>query len=431
MRLYQLFACCSLAFMPSALHAEPYCAAMLNKDKIDKQYRYLAPIYNDSETGWIFGENQLDRNYEMDFITQVLMMDFVKELKARGIDLAILIAPPRPVVAGQEIVDATVGRDGKYWIEEQQFKFALLNRQLNRMGAIAPDLQALVFDNPELRESFYFSRDTHWTNVGAAHSAAALARMMGKPAFDISALSVLETFEEEGSLSAVVKKTCDTVPEPEQTTVLEFPAPGGLGLLDDAPANDTVLLGTSFSDRHRRDAYQVAEALSAALETGVVNHSVTGGGMVGPIETFILTGRLAEDQPRLIVWEFPYTYPIRERSLRQILGALRSEDAALIETRETSLSNGATSFSITSSEPHLLSFTFDRDDVLEVTVKLVFENGRTSMLELERKEVMREVATFDTWWLDLSRYRNGKLREIRMATPSAARTVRLGLHQLD
>jgi hypothetical protein len=212
---------------------------------------------------------------------------------------------------------------------------------------------------------------------------------------------------------------------------LEFPAPGGLGLLDDAPANDTVLLGTSFSDRHRRDAYQVAEALSAALETGVVNHSVTGGGMVGPIETFILTGRLAEDQPRLIVWEFPYTYPIRERSLRQILGALRSEDAALIETRETSLSNGATSFSITSSEPHLLSFTFDRDDVLEVTVELVFENGRTSMLELERKEVMREVATFDTWWLDLSRYRNGKLREIRMATPSAERTVRLGLHQLD
>ena len=311
---------------------------------------------------------------------------------------------------------------------KQQFKFARLNQQLNQMGAIAPDLQGLVFANPDLRERYYFRRDTHWTNIGAAHSADALAKKLGKPGFDAAALSVIEIVEEPGSLSAVVDRTCDKTLEPEQTYILDFPAPQDMGLLDIVPEGEAVLLGTSFSDRHRRDAYQVADALSAALETSVTNMSVTGGGMIGPFESYILTGRYAEERPKLIIWEFPYTYLVRAPALRQILGALRSRTAAATDTQTASIKDGIAELQMAPTDATLLSLTFESDEVLKVDLLITFANGTTEKLPLRRKKVMREIATFTTWWADLSRFHHGTVTQVQIEGLKDLKTVAVALH---
>lgn len=51
--------------------------------------------------------------------------------------------------------------------------------------------------------------------------------------------------------------------------------------------------------------------------------------MIGPFETYVLTGAFAEDRPSLLIWEPPYTYQLNEGALRQLLGALRAGGAAV------------------------------------------------------------------------------------------------------
>ncbi|WP_412550274.1 alginate O-acetyltransferase AlgX-related protein [Shimia sp. MIT910701] len=44
-----------------------------------------------------------------------------------------------------------------------------------------------------------------------------------------------------------------------------------------------ALLGSSFSNRYKRDHYRVADALARAFDADVENFSVSGGGPIGAI----------------------------------------------------------------------------------------------------------------------------------------------------
>ena len=161
------FATALIAFgTVSAATAAPYCADMLDTDNLEKRYHYQAPIYNDDQTGWIIGSNQLDINHRINVQTFVLMGQIVSELNQLGTELAIMIAPPRPVVAGQDVVDATTGEPGLHDIRKQQMNYWHMVNQLRASGASVADLQQVALSDSRIRNSYYFQPryplDQYW-----------------------------------------------------------------------------------------------------------------------------------------------------------------------------------------------------------------------------------------------------------------------------
>ncbi len=388
--------------------SNPICGEMLQKEALEKKYQRIAPIYNSADTGWIFGNDQLYDAYGLNSTEQQLLSDLVAEFNARGTQLVMVVAPPRPTVAGQATFDETTGRATDFNIALQAETFSSMITQFNEAGAVAPDLLNLVSSDASILENYYFKRDTHWTNYGAANSALAVAQVINpneQPLFEVSQLDVVDTFDERGSLGDIARATCDVDPETEQTAVFDYSPllSSGGGLLDEgSDQTGAVLVGTSFSDRYKRDQYQFADALSAALGTAVENHSVSGGGMTGPMEAFLLSGAMEDVQPELVIWEFPYTYKLRESHLRQILGSLKAIPDGTAVT--ASMTNNIAKLDVPTSAYPMAQIGLKMPHAMIERVQLVLSHtdGSEETIRLDRKKRMQSVALNDQWWVDLS-----------------------------
>lgn len=332
MKLASLIGTAALLAAPLAL-AEPYCPALLEADSLPKRYAKVAPIHSDRQSGWMFTQDQLKDRYEMKTSAATLVTEIARAFAARDVALAIVIAPPRPVVAGQARLDAAMGQE-HYDLAAAEASFSKLIAGLGETGAIVPDLQALALSDPTLREGFYFRRDTHWTPMGAAASAGALASLTAQTnpfLFPKAApFSLVEAsgaaLAEDGSLAEIVRKACAEEPEVETAPLYDLARPSSLGLLDSAVEGPSIaLLGSSFSNRNKSDDYRFGDALSRAFDAEVENFSVSGGGPIGAIEAYVLSGALDRRDHALVVWELPYTESFNSTSfLRQLLGALEA-----------------------------------------------------------------------------------------------------------
>ena len=387
--LLPLFATC-LTTYASAQH---FCAEMLEADNLDANYSRIAPLYNSEETGWIFGTNQLRGGYALDPEVQGLLVQIKDEIAAYGTELLMLIPPPRPVVAGTDVLRETAGGE-VYDVEAMREDFGIMIAQLNALGIPAPDLLDVAGDG------YYFLRDTHWTNLGAAQSAVALAETLGlEPGFDPLNLPVSEIASEPGSLAEVAALVCDRDMPDEKTPVFNYAALSQMDLLGDFDRPLAALLGSSFSDRYRRDSYQTADALSTALNMDVANHSVSGGGLVGPLEAYISMGTLVAERPAYLIWEFPYSNHITPARARQILGALRADTA--LPVQQIPLVDDSVTVHPAIS-PNLLGIGIEDPSILEVKVRVRFADGGGESLTLRRKARVVEMAALESWWVDLS-----------------------------
>lgn len=328
----------ALALAAHPIVADPYCDALLDPDTVGTSYKRLAPIYSDTEAGWIIASDQLRQDYALKDSAVALVAQIVEEVRGRGVELAVLVAPPRPIVAGQAVREAVLPDDAGYDATAAAESFHALIDQISGAGTIAPDLLRMTEGRERLARAFYFARDTHWTQEGASQSALALARALaeaGVPGIDPADiprdvhLSADRTYEEKGSLSKVIGDVCGTMPEPASVPeVLLRSGDVGLGLLDEVPFSAgprIALLGTSFSDRYGRDVYRAADAIAHATGLEVDNLSVSGGGALSAFESYVLSGALDRGDHEVLVWEMPYTTAFRSVSgLRQLLGALRA-----------------------------------------------------------------------------------------------------------
>lgn len=415
----------ALMISASPAIAAPYCEALLDADQLEKRYQRLAPIFNDDQTGWIFTSDQLDTDYDMSSEAMMLMTSIVEAINAHDTSLAILTAPPRPVIAGQTVVDTTMGEAGAFDVANAQVSFAKMITQLREAGAIVPNLQDVALAAEEAAP-YYFRRDTHWTTTGAAQSAVALAVELGHAAPFVPAdLDVLDAFEERGSLSDIVEASCDLRDKAEVIPVYDYSfASAGIGLLDDSDADrvQAVLLGTSFSNRYRRDQYQVADALAAALDADVDNRSISGGGLIGPIEEYVLSGDLGNDDNDLIIWEFPYTEGLNTSALRQLLGALLAPRALAIDTRSVDLEDDKASFdlSLDAQAANLLHIQLDTDAAKEIKVDLTFADGTKKTIKLRRKSSMQEVAQHVDWYAHIGGFKYGSVTSITLRIDPSA-----------
>lgn len=408
----------TVLFATTAFSA-PYCDALMHENQLADRYKRLAPIYSNTDNGWIFTSDQLDPDFMMSTEAEGLMRAVIGEFERRNISLAIMVAPPRAVISGQEIVNETLGASDIYNVNAASETFEKLLEQMRSVGAVVPNLLQVAMAEPVT--DYYFRRDTHWTNTGAARSALALAEALNlAPGFDISQIPNNGVFDERGSLSDIVDATCGHRGDAEATyqfdysVVREENSPGLLDEASDVPG--AMLFGTSFSDRYKRDQYQVVDAISSALGRDVINASVSGGGLIGPLEAFALSGGFSNNAPELVIWEFPYTEVPQASALRQLLGVLRASDSEIITSQFHTITDGAASFQLPleTREAELLHVRLNTLSVRWIKVDLTFPNGRMKTIQLRRKSSMAAHGQFADWWVDIGVLGTARPESIRL-----------------
>lgn len=418
-RPFALLSASVFLLLASPAFATPYCEQLLDRSKLEARYQRLAPIYSSVETGWIFPSDQLKSRYDMKPEAVAVMREIIAEFAALNLPLAIVIAPPRPVVAGQDILDAVMGPGGAYDVSRAAISFDGLIEGLQDLGAIAPNLLRVARQDQQLAGPFYFRRDTHWTTSGAVISAAELARhvMAQRPGlfpeatgFSINALPRSGEVKERGSLADIVRATCQQNPVYEFSPEFDFDTdtPGAAGLLGPSTAAGPriALLGSSFSDRYKRDHYRFADALAAAFHAEVDNLSISGGGMIGAIESFVLLRMHRRQSYDLLLWELPYTNSFNVMShLRQLLGALQSHSAVSADGEAAPLgSTGSLTLDYASGFPSadLLLVDAHAKKLLELNIRVTFASGKSEKFRLVRSRHIAKDRRSRFWPLSLS-----------------------------
>ena len=394
-----------------AAWSAPYCAALTDVDALPKAYQKRGPFYSDTETAWIVGADQLAPNFAMEPEAAFLLSEIVKAFKLAGTELVALSAPPRPFFVPQGDLAAT-GLPQTYAQQDVAQAFKAYIASLNAAGVPAPDLSRIA--ETDSAPDYYFQRDTHWTPYGAYLSAHALAETLAVPAPTIPPFT--ETFAEKGSLSAVVEKVCGTRPAAETVPAPLYAKEGAL--LGDSDRGQVALVGTSFSDRYKRDAYQVAEALSHVLDKDVLNMSLTGGGLTGAMVAFLSDPALDLSAFDYVVWETPYTAPLTNTAaLRYVLGHLtermsrgRSELATFGMTdnwENLRIGFDATEFAA-------LSLTLPGVEVGHVSIELISETGDKQRYKLTKSARVPTEHRTDRWALALTGLPNPNIERLKI-----------------
>lgn len=233
-------------------------------------------------------------------------------LRARGIALIVAITPDKARVHAEQLC-------GVRYADQAAARHAEFTELLRQAGVEPVDWLAALTAAKDAGP-LYWRTDTHWNQRGAALAAAEIAAA-ARP-LPLARGAHFRTWAEaapsEPPNDLLRLMSLERVPDwlrpraerhyAERTTLADPPAAGGL--LDEPPAPEVALLGSSFSvnaNFHGR--------LQQALGGPVVNFAKAGGGFAGSAADFFASPTWRETPPKLVVWE------VLERALGQPIGA--------------------------------------------------------------------------------------------------------------
>jgi alginate O-acetyltransferase complex protein AlgJ len=221
-------------------------------------------------------------------------------LKSRNIGLVVAPVPDKSRVEASQLcgVDRPAAIAGRL----ADFEASLAQSGINVVDLLRPMNAA----GGEL----YYRTDTHWNERGTRTAADAIAAALRqaklaptqKAEFKISTDSSQERVGDLIRLAGL-----DGVPYPfrprgdqEAATQIQESAAQGVGLLDETPAPELAVIGTSFSRRA-----DFVPFLSLALTAPVENEAEDGGGVTAAAIAYFAKPEFAKSPPRAIVWEIP------------------------------------------------------------------------------------------------------------------------------
>jgi alginate O-acetyltransferase complex protein AlgJ len=180
----------------------------------------------------------------------------------------------------------------------------------------------------------YYRTDTHWNERGAKAAADAVAtavRAAGLAPTQKAQFKVATDPEHERVGDLIRLAGLDNVPYPlrprgdeEAGTVIEQSAAANVGLLDDTPAPELAVVGTSFSRRANFVPF-----LSLALTAPVENRAEDGGGVANAAIAYFAKPEFQKTPPRAVVWEIP------ERMIEEPVSASDAQWAATLGSSNT------------------------------------------------------------------------------------------------
>lgn len=174
------------------------------------------------------------------------IVDFQKQLKAKGVDLLLVPVPPK---AGIHADKAGVAADETATLAPLQRFYAELKTAGVEVLDVTPQLAALC-KNPEPSEAPYLKTDTHWSPAGcqaaASSIAAAIQKKLGVPPagtpFTVSGAKVAH--EMEGDLGALLAKGA---PKPAKEKIQLRQITDGGKAVEPDPASPVLLMGDSHT----------------------------------------------------------------------------------------------------------------------------------------------------------------------------------------
>lgn len=221
-------------------------------------------------------------------------------LKGRNIALAVVPVPDKSRVEFAE--RCGVDRPGALAGRLDDFETQLKVAGVNVVDLLGP-MNAAGGER-------YYRTDTHWNERGAKASADAIAaamRQAGMAPMQQAQFKVSTDPERERVGDLIRLAGLDQVPYPlrprgdeEAPTVIDQSAAANVGLLDETPAPELAVVGTSFSRRANFVPF-----LALALGAPVENRAEDGGGVTNAAMTYFAKPEFQKAPPRAIVWEIP------------------------------------------------------------------------------------------------------------------------------
>ena len=180
----------------------------------------------------------------------------------------------------------------------------------------------------------YYRTDTHWNERGAKTAADAIAaavKAAGLAPTQKAEFKVTQDDEHERVGDLIRLAGLGNVPYPlrprgdeEASTTIEQSAASNVGLLDETPAPELAVLGTSFSRRA-----DFVPFLSLALGSPVENRAEDGGGVANAALSYFAKPEFQKTPPRAVVWEIP------ERMIEEPVTSSDEQWAASLQTQDS------------------------------------------------------------------------------------------------
>jgi alginate O-acetyltransferase complex protein AlgJ len=224
-------------------------------------------------------------------------------LAARNIALAVVVVPDKARVERDRLCGAPLSAQalGRH----EAFLAALRSRGVDAI----PLLPALSARNGS--SDAYYRTDTHWNQEGAKAAAGAIALALANVELtrgeEFRTTAAAEETDGPGDLLRLT--SLDQVPNAlrpvpdrelkEHTEAVETAASGG-GLLDETPAPEVALIGSSYSVNANFHG-----ALQGVLQSTIFNGATAGGGFAGSAASYFAGETFRESPPKLVLWEIP------------------------------------------------------------------------------------------------------------------------------
>lgn len=268
-------------------------------------FRQTAEGAVSGRSGWLF----TDEEYRYDQGAEGRLAENLEQIAStaaafdsRGITLIVALLPDKARIYPEYLARSRpVGA-------EMRFGYAI--DMLSSSGLNVPDLRA-AFLAAKAEGPTFLARDTHWTPLGAQRVAAVLAPRIAAEisqqttyemarAPDVIRRGDLINFVDTGPLSGWFGLTPEAVAQFDV-----FPVSDGLGLFDEQPPAEVVLVGTSYS---ADPTWGFADFLRHEAGTDVLDLSKSGVGPFVPMQDFLDGDMESEEAVKVVVWEIPERY---------------------------------------------------------------------------------------------------------------------------
>lgn len=235
------------------------------------------------------------------------IVDYHRQLRARGIDLLLVVIPEKPEVFPEK-VSAAAPKGGRPHVTPYTRKLLL---ELAEAGVESVDLLPAFLDARDRSpEPFYMPLDTHWSNTAVRLAAKLIgervreypwfARARGKPiAYTTRPAVSVRTGDVRGMLPDAEKLRY----RPMKLAAQQVVAPGGR-LYEDDPKSAIVVLGDSFCGvYHFEDCQHAGLSAHLAREIGMPVDLIMAHGSGPRIRAQLSRrGAAAVARKKLVVW---------------------------------------------------------------------------------------------------------------------------------
>ena len=277
------------------------------------------------KNGWLFSTSDFRTDFTMTDKTLDYMVAVKAALKSKGVDLYLVIQPPRAMLM-HEHIDPEYMPEG-YDAAVAKANYKSLIKKLNGAGIAAADLSDIPTDL-----AFFFKGDIHWRREGAQWSAEQISKLIRENE-QYSSIKKEEFYIEnigteknkKGEFIEFVEELCDVVITPEPRPIWETTskvAVSNNSLSANIAYADIAVVGTSNTERE--DDFNFVGSLKQALSVDVRNNAMPIDRFSNSLYRFFSTDEFQNHPPKILIWEFISYHDFDEyKGFRQMIPAIK------------------------------------------------------------------------------------------------------------